>query len=52
MVAAPVVETSELLYFLSSTLGANTAVVLVSRSGESVEITKLVPVLKQRGCRT
>jgi glutamine---fructose-6-phosphate transaminase (isomerizing) len=50
-IQAPVIETSELLYFLSSTLDANTAVVLVSRSGESVEITKLVPVLKQRGCR-
>jgi glutamine---fructose-6-phosphate transaminase (isomerizing) len=46
-----VIETSELLYFLSSTLDADTTVVLVSRSGESVEITKLLPVLKARGCR-
>ena len=50
-VAVSVIETSELLYFLCPTLDADTAVVLVSRSGESVEITKLLPILKQRGCR-
>lgn len=47
-----VMETSELLYFLSPQLSADTAVILVSRSGESIEITKLLPVLKQKGCRT
>jgi glucosamine--fructose-6-phosphate aminotransferase (isomerizing) len=43
------VEASELLYFFESQLDANTVVVLVSRSGESVEITKLLPRLKARG---
>lgn len=51
-VAVSVVETSELLYFLAPTLSDDTAVVIVSRSGESIEITKLLPILKQRGCRT
>jgi len=46
-----VVETSELLYFHTSTLNAETAVVLVSRSGESVEATRLLPILRQSGCR-
>lgn len=45
------IESSELLYFLLPTVGRDTAVVLVSRSGESVEITKLLPLLKERGCR-
>jgi glucosamine--fructose-6-phosphate aminotransferase (isomerizing) len=42
------VETSELLYFLPSSLDEDTAALLVSRSGESVEVTKLLPILKQR----
>ena len=42
------VETSELLYFPSSCLDENTAVLLVSRSGESVEVTKVLPILKQQ----
>lgn len=50
-VAAPAMESSELLHFLSPMLDSDTAVVLISRSGESVEITKLLPVLKSRGCR-
>ena len=49
-VAATVVETSELLHFGAATLDAPTVVVLVSRSGESVEITKLLPILKQTRC--
>ena len=49
-VAASVIETAELLYFESAALDARTAVVLVSRSGESVEITKLLPLLKQAHC--
>ena len=44
-----VVETSELLYFLPSSIDKDMAALLVSRSGESVEVTKLLPVLKQRG---
>ncbi len=49
--AVSVVESSELLYYLSGTLDAETTVVLVSRSGESVEVTKLLPKLAERGCR-
>jgi glucosamine--fructose-6-phosphate aminotransferase (isomerizing) len=44
---APVIETSELLHFYATALDARTAVILVSRSGESVEVTKLLPILKQ-----
>ncbi len=46
-----VIETSELLYFQSELLNSETALVLVSRSGESIEATKLLPVAKQRGCK-
>ena len=49
-VPVSVVETSELLYFETAALDARTAVVLVSRSGESVEVTKLLPILKQARC--
>ena len=43
------VESSELLYFLSSFFDEDTAVVLVSRSGESVEVKKLLPMLRETG---
>jgi glucosamine--fructose-6-phosphate aminotransferase (isomerizing) len=46
---APVVETSELLHFLSAGLSDGTTVVLVSRSGESVEVVKLLPILREHG---
>lgn len=46
---APVVETSELLHFLSPGLSDDTTVILVSRSGESVEVAKLLPILRERG---
>jgi glucosamine--fructose-6-phosphate aminotransferase (isomerizing) len=46
---AAAVETGELLYFLESLIDPDTAVVLVSRSGESVEVTKLLPRLHDRG---
>ena len=46
---APVVETSELLHFLSPGLSDGTTVVLVSRSGESVEVAKLLPILREHG---
>jgi glutamine---fructose-6-phosphate transaminase (isomerizing) len=49
-VFAPAVESSELLHFGGATLDAGTAVVLVSRSGESVEATKLLEVLKAARC--
>lgn len=42
------VETSELLHFLPSSINRDAVALLVSRSGESVEVTKLLPVLKQR----
>ncbi|MDQ2844471.1 MAG: SIS domain-containing protein [Acidobacteriota bacterium] len=42
------VEAAELLYFLPSLIDRDTVVVLVSRSGESVEITKLLPLLNHR----
>jgi glucosamine--fructose-6-phosphate aminotransferase (isomerizing) len=47
-VLAPVIETSELLYSYARGLDENTAVILVSRSGESIEVTKLLPILKER----
>jgi glucosamine--fructose-6-phosphate aminotransferase (isomerizing) len=36
------VETAELLYFLPRSFDENTALALVSRSGESIEVTKLL----------
>jgi glutamine---fructose-6-phosphate transaminase (isomerizing) len=47
-VLVPVIETSELLYSYASAIEENTAVILVSRSGETVEVTKLLPILRQR----
>ncbi len=46
---AVAIETAELLYFTPATIDGDTAIVLVSRSGESVEITKAVPLLRERG---
>jgi glucosamine--fructose-6-phosphate aminotransferase (isomerizing) len=46
-----VIETSELLYFQAELLNPETSLVLVSRSGESVEVTKLLPIARQRGCK-
>ncbi len=50
--AISVVEAAELLYFLDASLDSETAVLLVSRSGESVEVVKLFDVLGKRGCKT
>ena len=47
-----VVEAAELLHFLGPTLDRDTAVVLVSRSGESIEVLKLLDLLNDRGCHT
>ncbi len=43
------VETSELLYFKPATIDKDTVVVLVSRSGESIEVIKLVSILREVG---
>jgi glucosamine--fructose-6-phosphate aminotransferase (isomerizing) len=48
---AEVIDSSELLYFRQSILERRTGVVLVSRSGESVEVIKLLPILREAGCR-
>ena len=44
-----VIESGELLYFLSGQVDSQTAVVLVSRSGASIEVLKLIPKLRERG---
>jgi glucosamine--fructose-6-phosphate aminotransferase (isomerizing) len=46
---ATIVEGGELLHYLRD-LCKDAAVIAVSRSGESVEIAKLIPALKQLGC--
>ncbi|HEX4166734.1 MAG TPA: SIS domain-containing protein [Bryobacteraceae bacterium] len=46
---AAALDGGELLYFLSDAIDSETVVILVSRSGESVEILKLLPELRKRG---
>ncbi len=48
-VSTTVVDAAELLYFLDRQIDSDTAVVLVSRSGESIEVTKLLPLLREHG---
>lgn len=48
-VAAQHAETAELLHFRHGALDEQTAVVVISRSGESVESVKLLPLLKASG---
>ena len=48
-VVAPVIETAELLYFQNQILTQGATVVLVSRSGESVEATKVLAMARERG---
>jgi glutamine---fructose-6-phosphate transaminase (isomerizing) len=48
-IAAEAVETSELLHFLHPSLQPGVAVVVVSRSGESIEAVKLLSLLRARG---
>jgi glucosamine--fructose-6-phosphate aminotransferase (isomerizing) len=43
-----IVDAAELLYFLAPVLDASTTVILISRSGESVEILKVLELLTQR----
>src|SRR5206468_11564973 len=50
--SAQAIEASELLYFLDRDVDADTAVVLASRSGESIEITKLLKTVRARGAAT
>jgi glucosamine--fructose-6-phosphate aminotransferase (isomerizing) len=45
------VETAELLHFGSTSLGSETALVLVSRSGESVEVIRLLEQVRGSGTR-
>lgn len=45
------VETAELLHFGAAALGSETAMVLVSRSGESVEVIKLLEKVRRSGVR-
>ncbi len=47
-VDAAAIETAELLYFTPVAFDSDTGVVLVSRSGESVEVTKLLSLLRAR----
>lgn len=50
-VFASVIETSELLHSYSAALHETTVVVLVSRSGETVEVTKLSPILREKNVK-
>jgi glutamine---fructose-6-phosphate transaminase (isomerizing) len=49
--AVECIETSELLHFLHASLNRETTVVVISRSGESVEALKLLPLLAASGAR-
>lgn len=51
-IIAEAVESSELLYYRRGLVGRGTVVVLISRSGDSVEVTKLLPVLREAGANT
>lgn len=50
-VVAEAMETAELLHFGLETVNAGTAVVLVSRSGETVEAMRVLPELLRRGAK-
>jgi glucosamine--fructose-6-phosphate aminotransferase (isomerizing) len=50
-VVAEAMETAELLHFGLETVNAGAAVVLVSRSGETVEAIRLLPELLRRGAK-
>ncbi len=51
-VNAVAVETAELLYFTPTLFDGDTAAILISRSGESVEVTKFLPRLRERKATT
>lgn len=42
------IEASELLYFLDSQIQRDVVIVLISRSGESIEVTKLLTTIRER----
>jgi glucosamine--fructose-6-phosphate aminotransferase (isomerizing) len=48
---AAIVESGELLHFLQD-LAKDAVAIAVSRSGESVEVVKLIPALRRLGCLT
>jgi len=48
-ISAESVDSSELLHFLHPSIRPGDAVVVVSRSGESAEVVKLLPLLRERG---
>ena len=48
-ITASVIEASELLYYGFPAVSSATCVIAVSRSGESVEIVKLLPILRAQG---
>ena len=50
-IAAEVIETSELLHFGMAALGRDAVVLLVSRSGDTVEVAKMLPLLKRAGVK-
>ncbi len=45
------IDTAELLHYQHRAFGNDAVVVLVSRSGETVEAVKVLPLLRQRGAR-
>lgn len=48
-IAAEAVDSSELLYYRNGAMHRGTTVVLISRSGDSVETIKLLPLLRDKG---
>jgi len=50
-IPASVMEASELLYYGTPAVGPDTCAILVSRSGESIEVVKLLPLLRERGAK-
>ena len=51
-IAAEGVDASELLYYRKGAIHRGTTVVLISRSGDSVETIKLLPFIRDKGANT
>ncbi|MGH9614111.1 MAG: SIS domain-containing protein, partial [Bryobacteraceae bacterium] len=47
-ITAPVIEASELLHYQAGVCRPGSVVILLSRSGETIEVTKLLSVLKEK----
>lgn len=47
-ITAPVIEASELLHYQAEVCRPGSVVILLSRSGETIEVTKLLPVLREK----